>query len=149
MRLSTFAHVCLHLLAFSPLRSLAFGCVCPRLSAFACVCSHLLTPPLLRPPLRDTSQLSLGTVHETVSMTGSERPSLEPLLTKEASPTVLGGVLRILGNSRQSSESVAGFSFRNFHWKVPAALGICQEPLNTPFLIELFSRGFSRGKTAH
>ena len=64
-------------------------------------------------------------------MTGSERPSLEPLLKKEASPAVLGGkeensgnalepsnalnysVLghpshTLEGNSRKSSESVSG-----------------------------------------
>ena len=51
LRLSTFARVCLRLLAFSPLRLLAFVCVCLRLFAFARIC---LRPPLLRPPLRDT-----------------------------------------------------------------------------------------------
>ena len=51
MRLSTFARVCLRLLAFSPLRLLAFVSVCLRLFAFARIC---LRPPLLRPPLRDT-----------------------------------------------------------------------------------------------
>ena len=52
MRLSTFASVCLRLLAISPLRSPL------RLSAFVCVCLRLLAfayaPFLLRPPLRDT-----------------------------------------------------------------------------------------------
>ena len=43
--------VCLHLLAFSPLRLLAFVSVCLRLFAFARIC---LRPPLLRPHLRDT-----------------------------------------------------------------------------------------------
>ena len=50
LRLSTFARVCLRLLAFSPLRLLAFVCVCLRLLAFA------YAPPLLRPPLRDTER---------------------------------------------------------------------------------------------
>ena len=48
LRLSTFARVCLRLLAFSPLRLLAFLPL--RLSAFARVCSHLLTPPFVAPP---------------------------------------------------------------------------------------------------
>ena len=54
LRLSTFARVCLRLLAFSslrllafsPLRLLAFVSVCLRLFAFARIC---LPPPLLRP----------------------------------------------------------------------------------------------------
>ena len=50
LRLSTFAHVCLRLLAFSPLRLLAFVRVCLRLLTFAYVCSHLLTPPFVAPP---------------------------------------------------------------------------------------------------
>ena len=49
MRLSTFAHVCSRLLAFSTLRFRL--CVCQRLSAFVCVC---LRPPLSCAPLRDT-----------------------------------------------------------------------------------------------
>ena len=53
LRLSTFARVCLCLLAFSPLRLLAFVSVCLRLFAFARIC---LRPPLLRPPLRDTEK---------------------------------------------------------------------------------------------
>ena len=56
MRLSTFARVCLRLLAFSPLRLLAFVSVCLRLFAFARIC---LRPPLLRPPLRDTEWLAM------------------------------------------------------------------------------------------
>ena len=32
----------------------SLACVCQRLSVFACICSHLLTPPLSRPPLRDS-----------------------------------------------------------------------------------------------
>ena len=51
LRLSTFAPVCLRLLAFSPLHLLVFVSVCLRLFAFARIC---LRPPLLRPPLRDT-----------------------------------------------------------------------------------------------
>ena len=82
------------------------------------------------------------------SMTGSERPSPEPLLKKEASPAVLGGRefwkcsgrLRCLelwglgdpsrtleGNSRKPSESVCGVFpefFQNFFRKVPAVLGV-------------------------
>ena len=50
-RLFAFVHVCSHLLAFSPLRLLAFVSVCLRLFAFARIC---LRPPLLPPPLRDT-----------------------------------------------------------------------------------------------
>ena len=46
MRLSTFARVCLRLLAFSPLRLLVFVSVCLGLFAFARIC---LRPPLLRP----------------------------------------------------------------------------------------------------
>ena len=81
-------------------------------------------------------------------MTGSERPSPEPLLKKEASPAVLGGrefwkcsgALKCLklqglghpsrtleGNSRKRSESVSGVFpefFRNFLRKVPAVLGV-------------------------
>ena len=81
-------------------------------------------------------------------MTGSERPSPEPLLKKEASPAVLGGrefwkrsgrlkclQLQDLGdpsrtlerNSRKRSESVSGVFpefFRNFFRKVPAVLGV-------------------------
>ena len=53
LRLSTFARICLRLLAFSPLRLLAFVSVCLRLFAFARIC---LRPPLLRPPLRDTDK---------------------------------------------------------------------------------------------
>ena len=62
LRLSTFARVCLRLLAFSPLRLLAFACVfasafacvCLRLSAFVSVCLRLLAfayAPLCCPPL--------------------------------------------------------------------------------------------------
>ena len=82
------------------------------------------------------------------SMTGSERPSPEPILKKEASPAVLGGrefwkrsgSLKCLeleglghpsrtlqGNSRKRSESVSGVFpefFRNFFRKVPAVLGV-------------------------
>ena len=50
-RLFAFARVCSHLLAFSPLRLLAFVSVCLRLFAFARIS---LRPPLLRPPLRGT-----------------------------------------------------------------------------------------------
>ena len=81
-------------------------------------------------------------------MTGSERPSPEPLLKKEASPAVLGGrefwkcsgAFKCLelqglghpsrtleGNSRKRSESVSGLFpefFRNFLRKVPAVLGV-------------------------
>ena len=81
------------------------------------------------------------------SMTGSERPSPEPLLKKEASPAVLGGrecwkcsgAFKCLefqglghpsrtleGNSRKRSESVSGVFlefFQNFLRKVPAVLG--------------------------
>ena len=49
-----FVCVCPRLLAFARVFASAFACVCQRLSAFVCVCSHLLTPPLLRPPPRDT-----------------------------------------------------------------------------------------------
>ena len=55
-----FVHVCSRLLAFACVFASAFACVCQRLSAFVCVCSHLLTPPLLRPPLRDTDYSELG-----------------------------------------------------------------------------------------
>ena len=82
------------------------------------------------------------------SMTGSERPSPEPILKKEAPPAVLGGrefwkrsgSLKCLelqglghssrtleGNSRKRSESVSGVFpefFRNFFRKVPAVLGV-------------------------
>ena len=60
-RLFAFVHVCsrlLALLAFSPLRLLAFVSVCLRLFAFARIC---LRPPLLRPPLRDTENRNEGT----------------------------------------------------------------------------------------
>ena len=81
-------------------------------------------------------------------MTGSERPSPEPILKKEAPPAVLGGrefwkrsgSLKCLelqglghpsrtleGNSRKHSESVSGVFpefFRNFFRKVPAVLGV-------------------------
>ena len=50
LRLSTFARVCLRLLAFSPLRLLAFVCVCLRLLAFA------YAPLCYAPPLRDTEK---------------------------------------------------------------------------------------------
>ena len=59
------------------------------------------------------------------SMTSSERPSPEPILKKEASPAVLGGLVE--GNSRKRSESVSGVFpefFRNFFRKVPAVLGV-------------------------
>ena len=81
-------------------------------------------------------------------MTGSERPSPEPILKKETSPAVLGGgensgnalepsnalnyrvwgiAADLEGNSRKSSESVSGVFpefFRNFLRKVPAVLGV-------------------------
>ena len=50
-RLFAFVHVCLRLLAFSPLRLLAFVSVCLRLFAFARIC---LRPPFVTSPLRDT-----------------------------------------------------------------------------------------------
>ena len=82
-------------------------------------------------------------------MTGSERPSPEPLLKERSVPSRTGGK-RILdscsgafkclelqglghpsrtrkGNSRKRSESVSGFFpefFRNFLRKVPAVLGV-------------------------
>ena len=80
-------------------------------------------------------------------MTGSERPSPEPLLKKEASPAALGGEnsgnaleasnalnsrvwgdpsRTLEGNSTKRSESVSGNSlefFQNFFRKVPAVLG--------------------------
>ena len=84
------------------------------------------------------------------STTGSERPSPEPLLKKEASPAVLGGrefwihaleAFKCLelqglghpsrtleGNSRKRSESVSGEFFRNFLRKVPAVLGVQPNP---------------------
>ena len=46
----------MRLLAFSPLRLLAFACICLRLFAFARIC---LRPPLLRPPLRDTETIDV------------------------------------------------------------------------------------------
>ena len=82
-------------------------------------------------------------------MTGSERPSPEPHLKKEASSAVLGGernsgnaleasnalnyrvwgipASTLEGNSRKRSESVSGVFpefFRNFFWKVAAVLGV-------------------------
>ena len=81
-------------------------------------------------------------------MTGSERPSPEPLLKKEAPPAVLGGEnsgnaleasnalnyrvwgipgRTLEGNSRKRSESVSGVfpeSFRNLFRRVPAVLGV-------------------------
>ena len=86
------------------------------------------------------------------SITGSERPSSEPFLKKEASPAVLGGrsfwkgsgslkCLEFLclghpsrtldGNSRKCAESVSGVFpefFWNFFQKVSAVLGV-----RTPF----------------
>ena len=85
-------------------------------------------------------------------MTGSERPSPEPLLKKEASPAVLGGSefwkcsgsfkclelqglghpsRTLEGSSRKRSESVSGVFpefFRNFLRKVPAVLGVWPKP---------------------
>ena len=82
------------------------------------------------------------------SMSSSERPSPEPLLTNEAPPAVLGerefwkcseslkcfelqGLghpsRTLEGNCRKRSESVSGVFpefFRNFFRKVPAALGV-------------------------
>ena len=58
-RLFAFVHFCSRLLAFACVCASAFAFVCQRLSAFVCVCSHLLTPPLLRPPLRDTDILGV------------------------------------------------------------------------------------------
>ena len=56
LRLSTFARVCLRLLAFSPLRLLAFVSVCLHL--FACARIYV-RPSLSRPPLRDTDNFRL------------------------------------------------------------------------------------------
>ena len=53
LRMSTFARVCLRLLAFSPLRLLAFVSVCLSLFAFARIC---LRPPSSGPPLHDTDK---------------------------------------------------------------------------------------------
>ena len=58
---------------------------------------------------------------------GQHLPALE--VYKNQSPTS--------GNSRESGESIR------------ANQASIQEPLNAPFLNGLFSRGFSRGKTAH
>ena len=78
-------------------------------------------------------------------MTGSERPSPEPILKKEASPAVLGGGensgnaleasnalnYRVWGIPAVLSTGIPGNalrafpgSFRNFFRKVPAVLGV-------------------------
>ena len=80
-----------------------------RDAAVSWVMSHVLRTWSLRSWIRNTPSTAGN------SMTGSERPSPEPILKKEASPAVLGGE-----NSGNALEASNALNYRV--WGIPAVL---------------------------